>query len=60
MGQIGVSISGGEPTYRVDYSGPKTGAVIATTTGAKAATASILDLPAGYYTIVVIHDYSDR
>ena len=53
MGQIGISISGGLPTYRVDYSGPKTGAVIATTTGDRAATASILDLPAGDYTIKV-------
>lgn len=53
MGQIGVAINGGEPTYRVDYSGPRTGSIIGTTTGAKAGTASILDLPAGYYTIVV-------
>ena len=53
MGEIGVSISGGEPTYRVDYSGPKTGAVIATTTGDRSALANIADLPAGYYTVVV-------
>ena len=53
MGQIGVAINGGEPTYRIDYSGPKTGSVIATTTAARAGTGTILDLPAGYYTIVV-------
>lgn len=53
MGQIGVAINGGHPTYRIDYSGPRTGSVIATTTGDRAGTGSILDLPAGYYTIVV-------
>jgi len=53
MGEIGVSISGGQPTYRIDYSGPVTGAVIATTTGDRSALGNISDLPAGYYTIVV-------
>ena len=53
MGQIGVAIHGGEPTYRVDYSGPVSGAVIASTTGDHSATASIWDLPPGYYSILV-------
>ncbi len=53
MGQIGVSISGGQPTYRIDYSGPRTGSIIATTTGDRAGNGSILDLPAGAYTIKV-------
>ena len=55
MGQIGVAINGGEPTYRIDYSGPKTGSVIATTTAARAGTGTILDLPAGYYTICLLY-----
>ncbi|MEM1120228.1 MAG: T9SS type A sorting domain-containing protein [Bacteroidota bacterium] len=53
MGQVGVAIMGGSPSYRVDYSGPKSGSISATTTGEKAGNASILDLPAGNYTIVV-------
>lgn len=53
MGQVGVIIEGGSPTYRIDYTGPKTGSVIATTTGAKSGTGSISDLPIGNYTIVV-------
>lgn len=53
MGEIGVSINGGYPTYRINYSGPKTGSVIATTTGDRSAIGNISHLPAGYYTIVV-------
>ncbi len=53
MGQIGVSISGGDPTYRIDYTGPKSGSMIATTTGARAGNGTILGMPAGTYTIVV-------
>ena len=53
MGQIGVAISGGEPSYRIDFSGPRTGSLVATNTGANAGTGTILDLPVGYYTIVV-------
>jgi len=54
MGQIGVAISGGQPAYRVEYTGPRSGTIVATTTGDRAANASILDLPAGIYTIKVI------
>ncbi len=53
MGQIGVAISGGEPSYRIDFTGPRTGTLVATNTGANSGTGTILDLPAGYYTIVV-------
>ncbi len=53
MGQIGVTISGGKPAYKVSYSGPVSGTVAATTTGEKTGTASIWDLPPGTYTVKV-------
>lgn len=54
MGQIGVTIEGGKPSYRIDYTGPRTGSLIATTTGGKTGTGNIVDLPAGDYTVVVV------
>ena len=51
--QIDVSISGGVPTYRIDYTGPASGAVIATNTGGDTGAGTLVDLPSGDYTIVI-------
>jgi hypothetical protein len=53
MGEINLSISGGEPDYQVTYTGPASGSVEAVTTDKHSGTAIISNLPAGQYTVHV-------
>ena len=54
MGQIGVSISGGDGGYTVSYSGPVSGSISANSNGNNTGDASISNLQPGNYIIVAV------